>query len=39
MTDRSVTHATFGLERAYDVSPRRVFAARAEPDAVACTVR
>jgi uncharacterized protein YndB with AHSA1/START domain len=27
MTERSVTHATFAVERAYDASPARVFAA------------
>jgi len=31
MTDRSVTHATFVVERTYPVSPARVFAAWAEP--------
>jgi uncharacterized protein YndB with AHSA1/START domain len=30
MTDRSVTHATFVLERTYDVPPARVFAAFAD---------
>jgi uncharacterized protein YndB with AHSA1/START domain len=28
----SVTHSTFSLERAYDASPARVFAAFAEPE-------
>lgn len=27
MTDRSVTHATFVVERTYDAAPARVFAA------------
>jgi uncharacterized protein YndB with AHSA1/START domain len=31
MTDRSVTHATFSLERVYDASPARVFGAWADP--------
>lgn len=31
MTDRSVTHATFVLERTYDAPPGRVFAAWADP--------
>ena len=31
MTERSVTHATFTVERTYDASPARVFAAWAEP--------
>jgi uncharacterized protein YndB with AHSA1/START domain len=31
MTDRSVTHATFSLEHAYDAPPGRVFAAWADP--------
>jgi uncharacterized protein YndB with AHSA1/START domain len=35
MTDRSVTHATFSLERIYQVSPARVFSAWADPDAKA----
>jgi uncharacterized protein YndB with AHSA1/START domain len=35
MTDRSVTHATFSLERVYEVPPARVFAAWADPDAKA----
>ncbi len=35
MTDRSVTHATFVLERSYDASPARVFAAWADPAAKA----
>jgi uncharacterized protein YndB with AHSA1/START domain len=33
--DRSVTHATFSLERSYQVPPARVFAAWAEPAAKA----
>ncbi len=35
MTDRSVTHATFVVERRYDASPARVFAAWADPAAKA----
>jgi len=35
MADRSVTHATFLLERSYDASPARVFAAWADPAAKA----
>ena len=35
MTDRSVTHATFVVERGYDASPARVFAAWADPEAKA----
>jgi len=35
MTDHEVTHATFTLERTYDVSPERVFAAWADPVAKA----
>ncbi|MFJ9589449.1 SRPBCC family protein [Streptomyces acidicola] len=35
MTDHSVTHATFTLERTYAVSPDRVFAAWADPTAKA----
>jgi uncharacterized protein YndB with AHSA1/START domain len=31
MTERSVTHATFVIERTYDASPSRVFAAFADP--------
>jgi uncharacterized protein YndB with AHSA1/START domain len=31
MSDRSVTHATFNIERTYDASPARVFAAWADP--------
>jgi uncharacterized protein YndB with AHSA1/START domain len=31
VTDRSVTHATFVVERTYDASPARVFAAWADP--------
>ena len=31
MTERSVTHATFVVERTYDTSPERVFAAWADP--------
>jgi uncharacterized protein YndB with AHSA1/START domain len=33
MTERSVTHATFRIERVYDVSPAEVFAAYADPRA------
>lgn len=32
MTDRSVTHATFCVERIFDASPRRVWDAFAKPD-------
>ena len=35
MTERSVTHATFVVERTYDTSPARVFAAWTEPAAKA----
>jgi uncharacterized protein YndB with AHSA1/START domain len=35
MTDRSVEHATFTIERTYPASPARVFAAWAEPEAKA----
>jgi uncharacterized protein YndB with AHSA1/START domain len=35
MTDHSVTHATFSLERVYQVPPARVFAAWADPAAKA----
>jgi uncharacterized protein YndB with AHSA1/START domain len=35
MTERSVTHSTFVLERTYAASPSRVFAAWAEPEAKA----
>jgi uncharacterized protein YndB with AHSA1/START domain len=31
MTDRSVTHASFVIERTYDASPARVFAACSDP--------
>lgn len=31
MTERSVTHTTFAIERTYDVPPSRVFAAFADP--------
>jgi uncharacterized protein YndB with AHSA1/START domain len=31
MTERSVTHATFSIERTYDAPPGRVFAAFADP--------
>jgi uncharacterized protein YndB with AHSA1/START domain len=31
VTDRSVTHATFVIERVYDATPARVFAAWADP--------
>lgn len=33
MTERSVSHATFVLERRYEADPKRVFAAWAEPAA------
>lgn len=33
MTERSVAHTTFTIERVYDASPKRVFAAWAEPEA------
>jgi uncharacterized protein YndB with AHSA1/START domain len=33
MTERSVTHATFVIERRYDASPARVFGAFADPAA------
>jgi uncharacterized protein YndB with AHSA1/START domain len=35
MSERSVTHATFSLERFYDASPERVFKAFADGDAKA----
>lgn len=35
MSERSVTHATFVVERSYDASPERVFAAWAQPAAKA----
>jgi uncharacterized protein YndB with AHSA1/START domain len=35
MSERSVTHATFVVERSYDASPARVFAAWATPKAKA----
>jgi uncharacterized protein YndB with AHSA1/START domain len=35
MPDRSVNHATFVVERTYDASPQRVFAAWADPEAKA----
>ena len=35
MSERSVTHATFCIERTYDASPARVFAAFADPVAKA----
>jgi uncharacterized protein YndB with AHSA1/START domain len=35
MTQRSVTHATFTIERVYEASPARVFAAFAQADAKA----
>ena len=35
MSERSVTHATFVIERTYDASPARVFAAWADPKAKA----
>jgi uncharacterized protein YndB with AHSA1/START domain len=33
MTQRTVTHATFTIERHYDATPAQVFAAWADPDA------
>jgi uncharacterized protein YndB with AHSA1/START domain len=35
MSERSVTHATFAVERTYDASAARVFAAWAQPEAKA----
>ena len=35
MTERSVTHGTFAVERTYDATPSRVFAAWADPVAKA----
>jgi len=35
MSERSVTHATFVIERTYDASPARVFAAWSQPEAKA----
>lgn len=35
MSDRSVTHATFVIERTYEATPARVFAAWSEPEAKA----
>jgi uncharacterized protein YndB with AHSA1/START domain len=35
MTERSVVHTTFVVERTYDASPARVFAAWADPEAKA----
>ena len=35
MTERSVIHSTFVVERSYDASPARVFAAWADPEAKA----
>ena len=35
MTERSVTHATFTVERTYEASPARVFAAWSDPAAKA----
>jgi uncharacterized protein YndB with AHSA1/START domain len=35
VTERSVTHATFAVERSYDAPPARVFAAWADPAAKA----
>jgi uncharacterized protein YndB with AHSA1/START domain len=32
VTDRSVKHSTFSIERTYDAPPSRVFAAFADPD-------
>jgi uncharacterized protein YndB with AHSA1/START domain len=31
MSDRSLAHATFAIERVYDASPARVFEAWADP--------
>ena len=39
MSDRSVAHATFVVERTYDAVPARVFAAFAEPAAKAAWLR
>ncbi len=33
MSKRSVTHATFAIERTYDAAPAQVFAAWATPEA------
>jgi uncharacterized protein YndB with AHSA1/START domain len=33
MSDRSVAHATFAIERVYDASPARVFEAWSDPEA------
>src|SRR5262245_6147751 len=33
MTERSVTHATFTIERSYEAPPSRMFKAHADPDA------
>jgi uncharacterized protein YndB with AHSA1/START domain len=33
MTERSIEHATFVIERTYEASPNRVFAAWADPEA------
>jgi uncharacterized protein YndB with AHSA1/START domain len=33
MNQRSVTHATFSIERAYNATPRRVFTALTDPEA------
>jgi uncharacterized protein YndB with AHSA1/START domain len=35
MTERSVTHSTFAIERTYEASPARVFAAWSDPEAKA----
>jgi uncharacterized protein YndB with AHSA1/START domain len=35
MTERTVTHSTFVIQRTYDASPARVFAAFAQPEAKA----
>ena len=35
MNERSVHHATFSIERVYDATPERVFAAWADPEAKA----
>lgn len=35
MTERSISHATFVVERTYDATPQRIFAAWASPEAKA----